>query len=268
MADVAIFQQFDTNDDLVIANGGLGDANQPREQGQFIIEGNSISNASSYGIRIDAAAREAGTNNAVPGTPRNLPTLNAARLVPGVVVTNNVIAGSGTAGILFSGDPNTDTNPAAAVPYGRIVNNTISGGTKAAGIGVDVSDNAAPTILNNLFANLATGISVDASSRSGASGDDRTVVGVSAYYQVTTPVSSGVTQTNALTLTSDPFVNAARGIFYLAAGSAADVMALKGTNTKMVDLGGRVLGLDMNRGQRELGHLRSLRRRRLSSKPD
>ena len=226
LADVAIFQQFDTNDDLVIANGGLGDANQPREQGQFIIEGNSISNASSYGIRIDAAAREAGTNNAVPGTPRNLPTLNAARLVPGVVVTNNVIAGSGTAGILFSGDPNTDTNPAAAVPYGRIVNNTISGGTKAAGIGVDVSDNAAPTILNNLFANLATGISVDASSRSGASGDDRTVVGVSAYYQVTTPVSSGVTQTNALTLTSDPFVNAARGNFYLAAGSAAIDSAL------------------------------------------
>ena len=511
LADVAIFQQFDTNDDLVIANGGLGDANQPREQGQFIIEGNSISNASSYGIRIDAAAREAGTNNAVPGTPRNLPTLNAARLVPGVVVTNNVIAGSGTAGILFSGDPNTDTNPAAAVPYGRIVNNTISGGTAqtylywvangelfrspttaqlqttrilvaqtagwhidqfdidsthghlyfaesdypstnntriyranldgtgvqlissgalghinysltvneatgdvylhshdrpslaitgpffdggiqrisptgtvtsltpnylyihdmevdeassllyftvdtgnvggtvglfssnldgsnpvllapaakeialdatnkklyytngsgvfrrnlasgtvttlpisaatftdldfsvgedklywwagpspsnpqggagtsqiyrsntdgtnievvaaadpgnitysggdigittSSSTGVVVSENAGPTILNNLFANLATGISVDASSRSGASGDDRTVVGVSAYYQVTTPVSSGVTQTNALTLTSDPFVNAARGNFYLAAGSAAIDSAL------------------------------------------
>jgi hypothetical protein len=219
--DVGIERQFDTNADLVVANGFLGDANQPRQQGQFIIENNSVSNAASYGIRIDAAAREAGTNNAVPGTPRNLPTLNSARLVPGVVVTNNVIAESGTAGILFSGDPNAGSVPVAAVPYGRIVNNTIYGGANAAGIGVEVTDNAAPTLLNNLFANLATGISVDSSSRSTGAGDDRTVVGLSAYYQVTTPVSSGVTQTNPLTLTSNPFVNAARGNFYLAAGSAA-----------------------------------------------
>jgi hypothetical protein len=224
--DVAIVQQFDTNADLVIANGGLGDANQPRQQGQFIIEGNSISNASTYGIRIDAAAREAGTNNAIPGTPRNLPTLNTARLVPGVVVTNNVIAGSGTGGILFSGDPNSGSVPTAAVPYGRIVNNTIYGGETTAGVGIAVTDNAAPTVLNNLFANLATGISVDGSSLSGASGDDRTVVGLSAYYQVTTPLSAGVIETNAVTLANNPFVNAARGNFYLTAGSPAIDSAL------------------------------------------
>ncbi len=224
--DVAIVNQFDTNADLVIANGGLGDANQPRQQGQFLIEGNSISNASTYGIRIDAAAREAGTDAAVPGTPRNLPTLNTARLVPGVVVTNNVIAGSGTGGILFSGDPNSGDVPAAAVPYGRLVNNTIYGGSKAAGVGIVVTDNAAPTVLNNLFANLSNGISVDASSRSGGSGDDRTVVGLSAYYQVATPLSAGVTETNAVTLANNPFVNAARGNFYLTAGSPAIDSAL------------------------------------------
>jgi hypothetical protein len=290
--DVAIVRQFGTNDDLVLANGQLGDANQPREQGQFLIESNLISNASTYGIRIDAAAREAGTNNAVPGTLRNLPTLSGSRLVPGVVVTNNVIANSGTGGILFSGDDGTGSNlPATAVPYGRIVNNTIYGGVNYApnvtlaattvsgqpavtvpatsglrvgmgvtgtGIpagtrvlsidnatsvtlsqaatvsgaavnlafgfatfGVSVTENAGPTLLNNLIANVGTGVSVDATSRLDDAGNQRTVIGTSAYYNVGTQITAGVSQSQQVVLGSDPFVNAATGNFYLTAGSRA-----------------------------------------------
>jgi choice-of-anchor C domain-containing protein len=388
-SDVAVTRTFDTNEDLVASRGYLGDGNQPREQGQFLIENNTVSDASLYGISIDAAAREAGTNNAVPGTPRNLPVLNASRLVPGVVVTNNVIAGSGTGGILFSGEklqplgselvsngsfeqtsaalnlPNTgfvtqqgattlvgwklvagsidikkagvfpartnlpaaegsffvDTSgdgagvleqellteigetytvqfamagnpdnapkakslrvsrigdttisatftqdttpisdgryqwerkawtfvadatttklrfesleqnqsgiflddvsvrpgtisPSASVPFGRIVNNTIYGGATPQGTGIAVTESAGPTLLNNLFANLAKGVDVDASSQA------NTVIGGSAYHDVATQVA-GATQSQQITLTTNPFVNAAARNFYLAAGSGA-----------------------------------------------
>jgi hypothetical protein len=214
-------ETFDTNDRLIPQlstttdyGASLGDANQMRDQGQFIIEGNLVSHAAQFGIRIDAAARDGGSNAPHPGTPRNLPTLNNARLAPGVVVRNNILTASGTAGILFSGDPNTGNVPAAAVPFGRIVNNTIYGGETPAGTGVQVTDNAGPTLLNNLFANLARGVAVDGSSAS------RSVIGTSAYWNTTTQVT-GVTQSDQIVLTDDPFVSASTRNFYLAAGSRA-----------------------------------------------
>jgi hypothetical protein len=184
-----------------------GDDNQPREQGQFIIESNAITSASTYGIRIDAAAREAGTNAPLPGAVRNLPVLNANRLVPGVAVMNNIVSTSGQAGILFSGDPNAGAGATAAVPFGRIVNNTIYGGPTPQGVGVDVRDNAGPTILNNVFASLATGVSVDTTSAA------TTVVGTSAFFDTATQVS-GVASDRPIVLTGNPFVNAAGGNFY------------------------------------------------------
>jgi len=222
-----IVEKFDTNDQLVPSAGfsalGMplkGDKNLARQQGQFVIANNLISDAATYGIRIDAGIRDAGTNAPVPGVPRNLPTLNGGRLAPGAVVMNNVIAGSGTAGILFSGDPNSGDVPLAAVPFGRIVNNTIYGGPTPQGIGVQVNENAGPTLINNLFANLATGVSVDASSRLDAKGNQRTVVGASAYFNVGTLVAGG-SQTFPLVLSGDPFVDADTRNFYLRPGTAA-----------------------------------------------
>src|SRR5207302_8075815 len=85
-------------------------------------------------------------------------------------LANNVIANlkSGV-GIQFSGDANSPNAqgqpvPVAAVPFGRLVNNTIYGGDKPSGTGILVSNNAAPTLLNNIVSNTTTGISVDASS--------------------------------------------------------------------------------------------------------
>ena len=220
---------IDTNDVVVrgVASQGVGanitpgaqyrgDDNNPRDQGQFIIESNFVLEAAQYGIRIDAAAREAGTNAPVPGAVRNVPVLNNNRLVPGVVVVNNVVSTSGTAGILFSGDPNGGAGATAPVPFGRIVNNTIYGGTAAQGVGVDVRDNAGPTILNNLFANLGRGVAVDASSAA----NQRTVVGTSAFYNTAVQVE-GAASDRPITLPGNPFVNADRGNFYLVNGSAA-----------------------------------------------
>lgn len=127
-------------------------------------------------------------------------------------MVNNIVSKSGTAGILFSGDPNTGSVPVAAVPYGRIVNNTIYGGATQQGVGIQVTQNAGPTLLNNLFANLITAVSVDTSSAT------NTVVGTSAFYNVKTQVT-GVTASQSITLVSNPFVNATAGNFYPASGS-------------------------------------------------
>ena len=224
---LGVYQTFDTNDPLTpaystpsIFGPTVGDENLQRQQGVFVIESNVVSNAGVYGISIDAGVRDGDGGMPHPGVTRNLPVLNTARLVPGVVVTNNVIASSGTGGILFSGDPNTGNVPLAIVPFGRIINNTIYGGPTAQGVGVTVANNAGPTLINNLFASLATGVSVDASSRIDGSGNQRTVVATSAFYNVATQVT-GVVQNQQIMLSGDPFVNAAGRNFYLMPGSEA-----------------------------------------------
>ncbi|GIW92548.1 MAG: hypothetical protein KatS3mg110_0589 [Pirellulaceae bacterium] len=82
-------------------------------------------------------------------------------------------------------------------------------------VGILVENNASPTLLNNIVANLATGISVDASSSS-------TVVGGTLYQ------NNGVNSTGSLgsfpivLQNGEPlFVEAAAGNFYLKAGSPA-----------------------------------------------
>jgi len=199
---------------------GIGDSNHPRTQGQFLVENNIISFARNYGISFDAGARDAGSDKPNPGVARNLPVLNNQRLAPGAVAINNIISGAGTAGIRFSGDANSGTGPLAVVPYGRIINNTIYGGAQPQGIGIEVSESAGPTIINNLFANLATGVSVDSSSR-GA-----TVIGTSAFYAVGVEVAGGATASSSLTLPGNPFVNADGGNFYLVSGTPAIDSAL------------------------------------------
>jgi hypothetical protein len=61
----------------------------------------------------------------------------------------------------------------ASVPFGRLINNTIFG-LNGNDVGISVSNNASPTILNNIIANLGVGIQVDNTSQS-------TVVGYTLY---------------------------------------------------------------------------------------
>ena len=199
--------------------GTIGDQNHPRTQGQFVIANNLISDAATYGISITAGARDAGNGLSNPGPVRNLAILNNPGLVAGAVAVNNVIANPGRVGILFAGDAGRTGVPAGPVPFGRLVNNTIWGGPSN-GTGIEVRDNAAPTILNNLFANLSTGVTVDGTSRLDGAGNQRTVIGASAYWEVGTAVS-GANESSAISLSGNPFVNAGGGNFYLVAGSEA-----------------------------------------------
>lgn len=203
----------------------FGDENPHRQQGQVILQGNRITDALEYGIRIDAGERDGG-NRPHPGAPRNLPEVNSLRWAPGLTVENNIIARPEQGGILFSGDPGSD----AAVVFGRIINNTIFGhaddltneNDAATGVGITVEENASPTMINNIVSRFAEGIRVDASSAS-------TVIGGTAYQGNTTnAIGTGV---GSFPLLLDPltpnapieplFMDAANGNFYLAPNSKA-----------------------------------------------
>jgi len=108
-----------------------GDSNLFRDQGQILIQGNTITDSLEYGIRAEAGARS-GQDGDLPhlGPVRMTPKLNADNLVPGVVVANNVLAYNQNGGIRFAGDANPAAVQTAAVPFGRIVNNTIYGGVQ------------------------------------------------------------------------------------------------------------------------------------------
>ncbi|MCU0870776.1 MAG: pre-peptidase C-terminal domain-containing protein, partial [Pirellulaceae bacterium] len=115
----------------VIEYAGSGFENLFRDQGQIVLRGNTIRDSWEYGIRVEGAARDA-TDATYPGAVRNLSHVNTARLVPGVVITNNILPFNRVGGIRFAGDPGSTAGPAqqpAAVPFGRIVNNTVFGGT-------------------------------------------------------------------------------------------------------------------------------------------
>ncbi|MCU0876166.1 MAG: GEVED domain-containing protein [Pirellulaceae bacterium] len=207
---------------FVAYNEQYGDRNHFRDQGQIILYGNEIVNSSEWGILIDAAPRNAADGNLPhPGSVRNLQELNTQRLVPGVVVMNNTIYNSGTGGIRFSGDPAAD----AAVPFGRIVNNTLYGqggsltSTAVVDTGIQVDQNAAPTILNNIVANFTTGINVDASSQ----GPTRTVLGGTVYQGNINNSNIGLGGSFPIVVpNSQPlFVNPDVGNFYPAFGSPA-----------------------------------------------
>ena len=152
------------------------------QQGQILLHGNRIANSQTYGIHIEGGDRVALDGFAPPqGSVRQLDELNDEGLVPGVTVTNNLITYSGLGGIRFSGDTNGAGLPTAPVPFGRIINNTIVGigGTimtdlDGNDVGIQVDQNASPTLLNNIIANTAQGINVDPSSNT-------TVIGGTLY---------------------------------------------------------------------------------------
>jgi hypothetical protein len=224
-----------------LAGENIGDSNTVRDQGQILIQSNVIRDTLRFGIVVDAAPRD--TTGSLPhaGPVRNLQELNPSNLAPGVTVANNIIARSGSGGIHFSGDPNPAATPVASVPFGRILNNTIFGlggemfpdirtlrdrfnvpielEPRVDDIGILVTDNASPTLLNNLVVNLDTGVSVDGTSPS-------TVIGGTVYQgndtNATTALGVGLGDFPILLRIADTlFVDAAGGNFYLDEGSRA-----------------------------------------------
>ncbi|MFL2869380.1 MAG: Ig-like domain-containing protein [Pirellulaceae bacterium] len=192
----------------------FGDQNHFRDQGQLILDSNRIAHSRGFGIEVDAGARDGGDGNQPhPGGVRHLDEINNERLVPGVVVSNNLITYSGGGGIHYSGDSNLPGQPLSAIPYGRIVNNTVYG-SGAGDTGILIDQFASPTVLNNIVANTNTGISIDASSLSSG-----TVVGGS-LYQGNSTNTNYTNEDFAISVSNnDPlFVDPSIGIenFYLA----------------------------------------------------
>lgn len=102
----------------------LGDDNLERQQGQVIIENNTILYSSNDGILVDDNDRFGVVPH--PGAVLNTPVQNTSRLVTGLYIQNNVIARSEVNGIEITGDPNANLGP-AVVPFVKVVNNTIYG---------------------------------------------------------------------------------------------------------------------------------------------
>ena len=153
-----------TGPGIQITTGKTGDTNPVREQGQILIHSNTVRDSEGFGIVYNGAPRDANGSLPHPGAVRNLIEFNTARLVRGVSIANNTIDRNLTGGILVSGDPGTD--PLAPIPVARIYNNTIYGGPVPSGVGIRVNENSSPTLLNNVVANSAIGIEVDATSAS------------------------------------------------------------------------------------------------------
>ncbi|MCM2371638.1 GEVED domain-containing protein, partial [Aporhodopirellula aestuarii] len=167
---IEISQVYDTNlrhilESTAEASGLDADRNRDRAQGILILESNILSDSRVLGINVQPGtvagdadptdnpdAADAGEGVSYPGPTQNFADIDSSRLVPGIVIQNNIIAGS--SGINYSGESNT--NPQRPVPIGRIINNTFVGDNS--GIGVNINNNASPTLLNNVFANLTTGI--------------------------------------------------------------------------------------------------------------
>ena len=139
------------------------------DQGIILIENSRVAFSESVGIDLnygptivssgktgsgtgvtttDSALQNVRETSSVVRYPRNLAELNAQRLLPGVVVQSNVLAYNQVSGIEISGLPNTrsrvpnvdpanpndprvliDVSAADTVPFDRILNNTIVGGT-------------------------------------------------------------------------------------------------------------------------------------------
>lgn len=142
-------------DDIQVLQGGTGfdaDRNRDRQQGVFVIDSNVIRDSGTVGVNVQPGSLEA-----AGGVPHPAPTINFAqrnddRLIPGVVIQNNLITGSSA--IRFAGEPTSVAQ--RPVPFGRIVNNTLVG--DGGGSGVQVVGLASPTLLNNIITGFGTGI--------------------------------------------------------------------------------------------------------------
>ncbi len=192
-----------------------GDKNLFRDQGQLIIQSSRISNASQFGINVDSGRRDGPEGNTHQGPTRVTREINNQRLVPGVVVENNVVFANIGGGIRFAGDPNINAaGQVASVPFGRIVNNTVYG-RLGGDTGIQVANNASPTLLNNIVSNFDIGLNIDASSST-------TVVGGGLYHNNRLHTTSTLGSFAITLQPNDPlFQEPSIGNFYLKSGSLA-----------------------------------------------
>ena len=180
-----------------------GDTNTVREKGQLTLYGNSITYSSDYAIKIEPG------DNPVAVARQQADFRSGSRLIPGIAITNNVLAFNQGGGISLAG-------LADAMPFVRIINNTIYGEFSATvGTGISLGANTAATIMNNVLANLNTGIAL-----SGANANE--MVYRANTYKGNANNGQGTGTANLsqeLPTSYRLFVNEQRGNFYPAPGA-------------------------------------------------
>lgn len=143
-----------TGQDIVLGEDN-GDSNLRRDQGVFIVDSNIISFSANTAINVSAGSTQPGNkvpnegNRPKPGPVQNLSTLSTEELVHGAVVQNNMLIFN-TNGIVLSGN-GSQGGPNV---YSRVLNNTVYGANN----GITITNQAAPTLLNNVLAFNNTGI--------------------------------------------------------------------------------------------------------------
>ncbi len=192
-----------------------GDSERVRPQGQILLVGNTITNSQGFGIfasagnRDQSAIGDAVGNRPYPGAPINFPTPNTSQLASGVVIINNIVASNAAGGIRVQGETGAD----APAQIARILNNTIYG-IGGADNGILIENNATPTILNNIIANVGTGVRAPVGSSA--------VLGANVYQSAGANVGVGLGSfPETLTPAQPLFVDVTNRRFYLAAGSLA-----------------------------------------------
>ncbi|WP_154898260.1 Calx-beta domain-containing protein [Gimesia maris] len=216
--------QYDTNDRLIPALGLQGDVNPEQQQGQIVIEANTISYSSEDGISVDAGISGSHGQGSFAGPTNNAVYDTGSAIVgfaPGLTIQNNVIYEFEASGIHITGASNDDENSTpSAVSYTKVINNTIVGSSSdeddsQQGTGILVEDFATATIINNIVAFTTTGIDIDNDESSVPS-----VVGANLFQG---NVENGIVGNFPIVLDlSEPlFVSREEENFYLAANSRA-----------------------------------------------
>lgn len=221
------YSRLDQSQKQFVQYNFFGDENRERDQGQVVINSNIIRDASQWGILVDNGPRsrpdlmdQPGGIGVLPhpGFPKTADALNTDRLTPGAVLLNNVLVGGGNGGIRISGD-NTNNGVDSAVSFVRVFNNTIYG-RRSGDTGIQIDQFVSPTLLNNIVANLNTGINITADAATST-----TVIGGTLYQNNNTNASTGGIGLGSFPITlatADPlFVSTARRNFYLQSLSKA-----------------------------------------------
>ena len=183
-----------------------GDRNRHRDQGQVIIEANTISLASAFAIHVHSGnTGNANHQDAI----QNFNVLNTRDFVPGVIIENNlVISDQSNDAVGIRLDANKGANGNELSPFARLVNNTVAGWSN----GIEILNGASPTLLNNVVIDSTqTGIRYNNTSQTIVRG---TVYGGNNTNTTGGPVGTEATFDNPV----DLFVNPGVGSVNLASG--------------------------------------------------
>ncbi|MCE5267692.1 MAG: pre-peptidase C-terminal domain-containing protein, partial [Planctomycetaceae bacterium] len=166
----------------------LGDKNQVYDQGQILLENNTITNCSGWGIVVGPGSLTGDSTGfdmprPTPGPTAPLVTVNTDHQVPGATIENNVIAYNGSGGIHVSGYAQVTGQSMGSVPFARIVNNTVYGASTASTSHTGLSGSGIPSSSGIQLSQSVAAVGYDGDTSAYAGLGDATPTGTT--YMIT-----------------------------------------------------------------------------------